>query len=144
MSTLSELKDKIAKGEKVHIPNLGFYCALYSGELRCFDKNSDAKKPMELHLDMDEILSHKWEIYNGDNQKRRDAIEATFGAFDKITKMCDTFDCCGVCPFENKKGRCELKEQMSIIAYITPNNWSSSIRSYFRNFDNERGIDFDE
>lgn len=128
MSTLRELKDRIAKGEKVHIPNLAFYCALYDGELRCFNKNSNSKKPMELHLTMDEILSHKWEIYNGLSSTQIDAIKSACRAVDEITKVCNLFPFCNDCPFKSKiTGCCFLREATS----ASPNIWGVALHTKY-------------
>lgn len=130
MSTLRELKDRIAKGEKVHIPNLAFYCALYDGELRCFNKNSNSKKPMELHLGMDEILSHKWGIYAVPNQNHLVAIVNAKNAIAKLTKMCITFPHCRDCPFHNPNAVCILNE----ITKPAPDMWFREFYARFGQF----------
>ncbi len=134
MATLKELKDRIARGENVHIPNLGFYCALYNGELRCFDKNSDSKKPMELHLDMDEILSSKWDIYKVISPKDIDRILLVQSAMHDITKVCKSYPYCFECPFRIKKdGFCGLKQVSDYHPYM----WEKIMHKYF---DCENGV----
>lgn len=134
MATLKGLIDRIARGEKVHIPNLGVYCALYHGELRCFDKNSDSKKPNELHLGMDEILSSNWEIYKVIPPHNIDHIFLVQNAIHDITKVCNTYPNCFECPFKIKKGGlCGLKQ----LSHYTPDMWNEIMLKYS---DYENGV----
>jgi hypothetical protein len=87
---------------------------------------------MELHLDMDEILSSKWEIYI--IEKQNNAIRIACKTLDEIKKVCSAFAFCVDCPFISKKDGCCILRK---ITKGSPNVWAYLIRNYLAESDME-------
>ena len=74
-------------------------------------------------MDMDEILSSKWEIYAVPNQNQLVAVINAENAMAKLSKMCNAFPACIDCPFKTRNETCGLKE----VTKYAPNMWSTDL-----------------